>query len=485
MPENITGSDGKPIKLQKYTRVYNPGPGYNTSGLSNLAGQFMNPDSIGIRTYEKMLENDVTCQYGVEILTLAVMSRLGEYTHKNKQITDFVHEQFERINGSIYWVVEEILSALWAGFSLGEIVVDYIDGKIQLVDIQFIHPSIISFKLHTEGIMKNRVKEVVLTGSSGIGIDEPVSIEKFILYTHRRRFGNPYGMSRFKAIYPVYHFKMGMLAAWAKTMDKYGSSPSVAEVDGDLNEEIVDPNGEVMTYGQYITGFLNTLQAGSSIAIPSGVKVTPLQLARSLGQDFDLVMRFCDKMEFRGMLVPSLVADNSDKGAYSQSKTHFDTFVLGLDMLIQDVSEVILDQFISRIVSWNFGDQDDWGEFQYKEFDPETGKLFAEIISSATDKGYITPDLYDDMQHVRDKLSMPGMSRSEWQQWQDMKAQKQAEIESRLDEKRKGLINESEAKDSKGQDAKGGKSDKVAQKESEKAERLNELLNGVSYFAGV
>jgi hypothetical protein len=82
---------------------------------------------------------------------------------------------------------------------------------------------------------------------------------------------------------------------------------------------------------------------------------------------------------------------------------------------------------------------------------------------------------------------MPGMSRSEWQQWQNMKAQKQAEIESRLDEKRKGLANEPEAKDSKGQGAKGGKSDKdkVAQKESEKAERLNELLNGVSYFAGV
>jgi hypothetical protein len=104
-----------------------------------------------------------------------------------------------------------------------------------------------------------------------------------------------------------------------------------------------------MTYGQYITGFLNTLQAGSSIAVPQGVKITPLQLARSLGQDFELVMRFCDKMEFRGMLIPSLVADNSDKGAYAQSKVHFDTFVLGLDMLIQDVSEVILDQFIGRI----------------------------------------------------------------------------------------------------------------------------------------
>ena len=482
MPEKITGSDGKPIKIKRFQRVYNPGPGYNASGLFNLSGQFQNPDEIGVDTYEKMLDTDVTCQYAFEILTLAVLSRLGEYTHKNKQITEFVHKQFERISGSIYWVVEEILNALWAGFSLGEIVFDYIENKVSLVDIQFIRPSIASFNLHTEGIMKNRVKEVVLTGSLEAGIDKPVSIEKFILYTHRKRFGNPYGVSRFKAVYPIYHIKMGMMASWAKAQDRYGSPPAVARVDGDLDEEVSDPGGEVMSYGQYITGFMNSLQAGSSITLPANIELDFPQLVRSIGQDFDLILRFCDKMFFRAFLMPSLVADNSDKGAFAQSKTHFKTFLFSLDKLKLDVSEVLLDQLIRKIVEWNFGAQEEWGEFQHKDFDPETGEIFSKIFAQVTEKGYLTPELYEDLRYVRETLGMPGISKADWKQWQELKAKRQAEFESRLDEKRKDLKDESEAKDSKGKEEKGNKSSKVAKKKSEENEKMTALLNGVQSF---
>jgi len=460
MPK-ILDQYGKPIKLKNLKRVINAGPAMFSNGLLSFVGKFQNPDEIGVETYEQMLDTDETCSYGVEILKLAVMSRLGEYAHPKKEINDFIHEQFERMYGSLYQTVDEMFSAIWAGFSVGEIICDYTDGKVQLVDIQFLHPRTVEFVLHEDGLMKNRVKGVIqnagyLTG----GLTDETLANKFIIYSHSPRFENPYGTSRFQSIYPVYYIKKNLLVFWPRTLEKYGTpTADVTYNNMDSETTITDSNNQTKSFQEYIKGIMNSLQSGTGVAHGDDIAINFLQVQRALGGDFKDAIEYCNKMIFRGLLVPSLVADKSSTGSYSQSRTHFDTFLFGLEKLKRDVTEVLIDQLIRSLITWNFGEQDEWGKFQYKEFKPEAAKLFSEIVNSATNQGYISPQRYEDMRFIREELGLPGISQAEWKQQQVEKEKHRLKIESRLDEKRKAL-----------------------EDGEEKNEKMNALLNGVSAY---
>lgn len=489
---------GKPMKSNSLRKVYNPGPGYGISGLFNFGGQFLNPDQIDIRTYEKMLEADETCSSGIEFITLAVISRLGEYTNKNTKIAEFVKEQFERISGSLVFVIEELLSALWAGYSVGEMVFDFDGGAINLADVQFLHPSLVVFNLHTDEngdgnskgnagtsnyYLKNRIKDVQIYG--GI-TQESIPFEKLMVFSHRSRFGNPYGISRFKPIYPVYYFKNEMLSGWAKTLERYGSPPAIAYIPL-TGADVTDQNNKEMGELEYWNRTMNSLQNGTNIAVDNQAKIEVLQYARALGSDFQTAIDYCNKMIYRGLLLPSLLESNAGGGAYALGKVHFDMWTLSLDKLLLDISEVLLEQCVRRLIEWNFGAQDNWGSFGVHDFDPEVAKLMSEIFTQAVNNGSISPDRYPDMEYMREKLGFPGIPEAEWKQEQEEKEKRRLEVEERLRQKADAESDDGNQRQEAGGKGQGQELKDETIKKPEKVEKpdrvkMSALLNGVSSF---
>lgn len=465
------------IKVKDLSKVINSGPKYFTGGFSNILGTFQNPDPVGIDTYERML-TDETCRYGFEILKHSVMSRIGEYVHENSKITDFVNEQFESMYGSIYTVVEELLSAIWAGCSVGEIVCDLNSDGVRLNDIQFLHPKTVEFELHTEGPQKNRIKSVKQRYSGLLsGSENCIPIEKMIIYTHLPEFGNPYGLSRFRSIYPVWHIKNNLLAFWARTLEKYATPTAKLTMDS-TEGEIEDENGERMSLLEYGSRILQSLQTGSGVVLTPGLVLEFLQTQRPLGDDFfKAIDEYCNKMTFRGLLTPSLIADKSGTGSYSQSQTHFEAFLFVIDKLTREIIDVLLDQLIRKLIMWNFGIQKSWGNFQFKEFKPDVGKLLSEIVGTATTQGYLSPDRYDDFTSAREMMGLPTIPKADWQKQQDEKQKKADEIVA-------GLAGKGGVVDEKSPDTPDEKNQADKTASGGKEEKLNGILNGLSTFGG-
>ncbi len=102
---------GEPIKKEAMVgTTYNMGPLFGLGGFANYMGQFLNPDEIGIATYQRMYDYDDTVWSAIWYATLGALVRVGEYTHENPEISDFVNDNWEYENGSFYLALEEMVS---------------------------------------------------------------------------------------------------------------------------------------------------------------------------------------------------------------------------------------------------------------------------------------------------------------------------------------------------------------------------------------
>lgn len=97
--------------------------GTSIPALFNQLYKFVqNPSSISVETFKRMVDTDDTIGSGVDFLTTALAARLGRYMHPSPEIAEFVNKTLDEINGGWTNLLKELLSATWAGFSVGEIV---------------------------------------------------------------------------------------------------------------------------------------------------------------------------------------------------------------------------------------------------------------------------------------------------------------------------------------------------------------------------
>ena len=373
-------------------------------GVMGMQGYFWNPDGINIETYEKMVKTDETVVSGLEFIILAVISRLGKYTHENQDIEDFVNYNLETMEGTIYQTAAEILSALWAGFSVTEIVWDF-DRKMQRVLIgalETLHPDSITFSVGTlyngPPEMRNRITHIWQWLHTPWQADLPRN--KVILYSHRKEFGNFYGTSVLKPAYKNWFIKDQMLKAWAHCMERYATPIAIGTVD-EPNAMIMDDQGNSMTNREFMEKLLGQLQSGSAIAKGKDSDITLHQVGRNLGQDFNDMIIYLNKMIYRAMLLPYLVADAGQAGSYALGQTHFDLFTIYLEFLLSDLVSVLIQQLVRPLLEINFGPMGDYGTWQVESFKEDDKQTFSNMVTALVQSGFINSSYLPDVNKVR------------------------------------------------------------------------------------
>lgn len=381
--------------------------------FSLFDGAILNPDGALVLEFERMLDTDETVSASFYFLTLCVISFLGEYSHPDDKITSFVHECFEGIDGSLSLACEDILSALWAGYSATEIVWKASESRLMLDYLATYHPDTITFHVNERGRLAKIVQRNLL---AALGVDIPP--EKSIIYSFRKRFNNYYGTSAFKPIRKNWLLKDAFLKMWARALDKFGT-PILAAVVPDGT--VKDPEtGEETSQLEYATKLLANLQNGTALVLSAKEaggagqggqlpKVDSLAGGGSgVGEAFDRALSYLNKMLSRGLLVPSLIFDEGSRsGSYALGTSHFEGFLLMTRSLFGQLKEVLLDQLISRLITYNFGPQKDWGDFQGRSLSAEELKLYSEIFSNLVDSGMVDPAIEEDFKYARNVMGLP------------------------------------------------------------------------------
>lgn len=394
--------------------LYNPEVGQIGSQLQTtfnlFDGAILNPDATLVMEYERMLDTDETVSAAFYFLTLAVISFLGEYTHPDKKIENFVYDCFEGMDGSLTLACEDILSAVWAGYSATEIVWKPNGRNLVLDYLATYHPYSVTFHVNERGRLQ-MVRQI--NQLEALGADIPA--EKCLVFSYRKRFNNYYGKSAFKPIRKNWLLKDAVLKMWVRALDKFGTPILAALVPEGM---VQDPEtGKEISQLEYATKVLENVQNGTALVFSARESTSKGQLPKidtvatggaGTGDAFNGAVSYYNKMLTRGLLVPSLVFDEGARsGSLALGQSHFDSFMLMARALYSQLKEGLLDQFVARLITYNFGNQKDWGDFQRRKPSEDELKLLSEIFLNLVNAGFMDSTVEDDFKFARDSMGLP------------------------------------------------------------------------------
>lgn len=367
-----------------------------------------NPDTIPLTEYERIYNTDETVFSGCQFMVHSILSRLGEYEHENEEIEAFVRRQFQQMYGSAKRAFAEVLSAVYYGFSVSEMVFrkDGKNGKgVGLAAIQTLHPQTIAMDLHKDGPLKNRVSAFWQHYQGADAVQIPAN--KVIHFVHEGAFGNPYGCPRLKRAWKSMFIKDVLLRAYGTCLERYGTPIAIgtANLTSSVRHEGVEYTGAA-----FVGKMLDSLGKTGSLILPMGATADIKYAPGGLGTDFLEAIRYCNRSIHQAIGLPSLIADAGSVGSYSLGQEHAATFERLLENILDDLIECLLDQLVRPLIETNFGPQEDYGDFQVDQFDAAQAKLIAEVSKLQVEAGLVDMNRLADMNHHREINGLPPLT---------------------------------------------------------------------------
>lgn len=375
--------------------------------LGNTLGAGLVADNeIGIDQYRQMVEEDETVSAAIDFITLTVMQQFGTYVNKNRRAAKYVEEMWARCQTSLAEYLREALSALWAGFSVGERVFAYEDGKLWLDQLPVLDPSGLVFLMDTE---RGSRRFGMVSGVNYIGnvLAEPIGIESLSIFTHNGLFGDPRGRSRCRSMFPNWISKKALFLQWSKTLESYGTPTSYAKSKGLQNPEKHWITGKASTRAINILDMLKNMHDQGTAALPEDVDLMLIQAKNALGEDFERAQNHFNKCILRGLLIPALLFEPTDIGSFALGDKHFEIFMASVRNVAESLNRVVMRTIIEPLIRWNLGKNTPVGEFKIQRIQGAELKLWSEIFYSMADKGFIREDQLEDANIVREKFGFP------------------------------------------------------------------------------
>jgi len=384
--------------------------------LFNMYYRFIqNPSSVSVETFKRMVDTDDTVGSGVDFLTTALAARLGRYTHKSKEITEWVNKSLEQIEGGLFNNIKELLSASWSGFSVAELVWQNTPEGFTVKRMVHLPPSTVLFEVDRSGqlthdgiLQYQRNYNPALTqgsasfmyGFSTIGwglegksyrpdplaklgdlpfpirtantyaylaIRIPTSKAVHYAFDAQGKFGNPYGRSLLRRCYQYWVMKSAYLQMLSTALDRKGTPLNI--VFADPHATLVDQ--DKFTEGENLRGVKKGIRADlaahkafsnvhvdSTIILPGkkGEVYDIETIQQSSNADvFIASIDLCNRSILRALLIPSLIFGSGDgSGSYALGQEHARTFDKICDGVNAGLEHVLLQQLIKPLIAYNF-----------------------------------------------------------------------------------------------------------------------------------
>ena len=381
--------------------------GYGYSSIVNdlmtaLDRAITNSDEF--RTYYKqMLSDDETIGTGLEYLTGRVVSRIGTYSHEDTRIKELVDRSIESIRGTLTDVRRGILRDSFAyGYGVGEFTVKNEGGQWLLSSIQILDPTSLEFKM--EKFADNSYGVGVVVQDTGM---EEVEIPagKCIIKTYGDST-TPYGKSLLRRCYRWWSFKKSIPKMWAVALERYGTPMMFGRTDNREDRKRLE-------------AVFSNLYSNSHLVTDTKTEVQTLYSpSGGIGGGYMTALDQCDKMMYRAMFLPSLLGSGENGGSYSLGQVHSELFNATAAALAEDYIDTELEQLWRPLIEWNFGPQENYGDFMIMDAMPIGEKAaMSSMYLTLAQTGILAPE--SDRKWVRESLGLPDMEEGavspEWQ----------------------------------------------------------------------
>ena len=371
-------------------------------GYSAIMGQLMNDLDRPIKNndqyrqyYKQMLEEDETIGTGLEYLAGRVLAKIGEYTHPDERIKELVLRCFERIRGTMTDSRKQILVNSFAyGFAVAEFTVVNENGQWILSSLPSYDPLSLEFKLKKREDNSLGIGTVLqkVPGMFGDGLEIPA--QKCLIKTFGGG-GTPYGQPLLRRCYRWWAFKKALPKLWAVALERFGM-PMIHAMASD-KKSIKDLDvalSNINSKSYIVTDEKTALNSITSIG------------GAGIGAGFEIADALCDKKIYRSMFLPSLLVAGEDGGSYSLGRVHMELFNSATAALAEEYIDAELEQLWRPIIEWNFGPQEDYGDFPITDSMPlEDKQSMSTMFLNLANAGMLDPE--SDLGWMREMLGLP------------------------------------------------------------------------------
>lgn len=368
----------------------------------------------GLSIFDKMRQDDQV-KAALNFKKHAILSTGWEVISpegkdRNWEVTEFVYWVLSHLEETLDDALLELLSAIDYGFAVSEKVWGMEKIPMLKTDREYVtlktlkgrKPHSFEFEMDDYGNLKRLIQQQSQK-------DVSLPIEKFVVFTYEKEFGNWYGKSDLEAAYRPWWAKHNAYQWLVMYLERLGIPPVFA---------LYDPNSYSPNQKNDLRDIMINMQAATFGILPrpnkpdtDGKNILDFWTPELASQAKDVFMPALDMFNSdiaRAVLMPGLIGFTPDgrEGSYARSKKHFDVFMMVVEYIRRKLERrIVYEQLIKEIVDMNFT-VDDYPIFKFL---PMTDEVRADLLDrwiQAVEKGIVLPQ-FEDETHIRTLLRFP------------------------------------------------------------------------------
>jgi len=318
---------------------------------------------------EDMLEKDAVARQAATFLASVVVGLIGEYTHPDERIQQFVRTALAGMRGDWTATQRWLLRAPVVGFALSEKIWKRgrVDGR-EAWTFDALAPIVPQSVAHGGIEMDTATgqpSKVTQWGQYGSGVVIPG--EKCAHWAYDDT-GSGYGTPLGRGMLPLYEGRVTADRYWLTGLKRM-AQPLIYELVPDGQAQVTG-EGQKPLVEVYSDAWATT-EGGSAVLRPVTMewadhKLPQVQVLDTTGFDqaFERYVDHVHRLYYMALGIPALAQMESQYGTRAQSVVHMDAArFCALPLAMQFSEECLVRDLVQPLVDVNFGEQDDYGSF--------------------------------------------------------------------------------------------------------------------------
>lgn len=319
---------------------------------------------IDYRTGMSILR-DTQVGTGFDILKYILSSKKWILTNpdeENTEIYDMVYDMLTNMNVDMTTIVKQMISAIMWGFNVHEQLYTVRNGYIVVSGTVPVH---IKTLQDDPFIYDKDTGDLIAICQTVDNTDIEIPIDKCLLYSFGSQYDEKEGHGLLHDFLPIVEDKENVMD-WLMTFAERNGSPTLyGKTDDDISRD------------EMLNAFDDIADGTTGMTLGTQEEIGILESSHN-GEVFFNILQYKDNQIFRRMFIGNLLlGDNSQTGTYAQSQTQLEFGSLVFDGILEEIANIIQEQMIDRVVTYNFGTEAKPPVFSFDKFSSgDLEKLF-------------------------------------------------------------------------------------------------------------
>ena len=388
--------------------------------VNTWLGQVPVNDTNPIDSYVEMMNHPILAA-GADLRILLGVSMMEPYTHPDPKIQAEGRASVSNLKGSFLNILAGMLTHIVFGRSWSEVAFDIKKRKAVLKAIQTLDPRYYRF----EGGL-GEINTVHYYGHSDIKIPYSSGIH-LINQPYLALGGDPYGIAACKRAYPYWELFKVVMACVAIASERQANDLPVVKTDtSDNNVMMPDSEGRPMIDPQtgepqlFNRGYvrakqLEELKNNSFLVLDILDEIDSLS-NKTDGKFYADILSFLESMMLLCFLVPRTTTNTGGNGTGDSNLNSGHREILRLVTRSQmlAVGEELVENVMRPMLTFNYGELDDYGSFPVSDEDGEDTIQLLQVIGNVVQSGGFSAADLQVVNRMRQLARIPVIAQEEF-----------------------------------------------------------------------